>query len=579
MMSGTTRLRVWAPRASRVEIELVDRGERIPMESHEPELFELPRERVAGRYQLLVDGLPTPDPWAPAVDSVLGPCAPVDHAAFTWHDAGFTPPRLEDGVIYELHVGTFSAEGTFDGVIRHLPALVELGVTHLELMPVAAFAGERGWGYDSAALFAPHPAYGGPLGLKRLVDAAHAVGLAVVLDVVYNHFGPEGCFLDRFGPFFDGDRKTAWGRAINFDGPDSDEVRRFFLDNAVSWLRHYHLDGLRLDAIHAIHDRSPTHLVEELAQVVRKLEEEVGKRLILIAECERNDPRVVWTLAEHGLGCDAMWNDDFHHALHCALTGEARGYYADFAPAPLDALRRALTRGFVYDGRRSLFRRRRQGRPFVRAPLTRLIGFAQNHDQVGNRALGERLNHLVSPARAQIATTIVLTAPFVPMLFAGEEWGASTPFLYFTDHADQGIAEATRAGRRREHAHLHGEIPDPQARATFEKSCLRWAERGKAPHAEMLDYTRRLVQLRRSEPDLRDGRADRVRAIADDAQQTLLVERGRFFVACNLGPEPADVILGAPAELQLASGKRVRVDGEIVELGPDCAAVLSRRPA
>ena len=549
---------VWAPLATQVELEL-HRGdgtrERLPMQAAGGGRFALPRAAVVGPYQLRLDGGdPIPDPRAESVRGVLGPCALVDHGAFRWSDAGFEPPPLEGGLIYELHVGAFSEAGTFDGAIEKLGYLQELGVTHVELMPVATFSGQRGWGYDGAALFAPHAAYGGPDGLKRLVDACHARGLAVLLDVVYNHLGPIGNFLGCYGPYFRADRHTPWGSAVNFDGPDSDEVRRFFIDNALGWLRHYHIDGLRLDAVHAIHDESAVPFLEELTGATRDLSAMLGKNLVLIAESDLNDPRVIRPVEAHCLGFTAQWADDFHHALHVALTGETAGYYADFAGEPLAHLQKALTRGFVYDGQRSPHRRRRHGRPLEGLPLSRLLGYAQTHDQVGNRACGERLSQLVSPGRQKIALALVLTAPFTPMLFMGEEWGASTPFLFFTDHEDPAIAEATRKGRRAEFAAFGwrpDEVPDPQSEATFLQSKLRWAEREAAPHRDVLAFTRALLALRRRWPSLRDGTADSVQADVDG--DALFVERGELLVVINLGQERP---LRFPEGLGRAGGSR-----------------------
>lgn len=594
----TTRgeaLEVWAPQATRLELELcLDDGshKRLPMKGVGGGRFTLPRAMVVGPYQLRVDGGdPIPDPRAESVRGVLGPCALVDHDAFRWTDAAFEPPPLQGGLLYELHIGTFSEVGTFDGAIEKLRDLQELGVTHVELMPVAAFSGRWGWGYDGAALFAPHPAYGGPEGLKRLVDACHAHGLAVIVDVVYNHLGSIGNFLGCYGPYFQADRHTPWGSAVNFDGPDCDEVRRFFIDNALGWLRHYHVDGLRLDAVHAIHDESAVPFLEELAGAVRDLSAELKKELLLIAESDLNDPRLIRPVEAHGLGLTAQWCDDFHHALHVVLTGETAGYYADFAGetgAPLAHLQKALTRGFVYDGQRSPHRRRRHGRPLSGLSLSRLIGYAQTHDQVGNRARGERLSQLVSPGKQKIALALVLTGPFTPMLFMGEEWGASTPFLFFTDHEDPAIAEATRKGRRSEFATFGWrpeDVPDPQSETTFLQSKLRWAEREMPPHRDVLAFTRALVALRRQRPCLQDGAAEGVRVhVGDDA---LFVERGDLLVVVNLGQErplrfPEGLangrrssLPGTAGRLLLASEDDVTVNHEGVHMPEESVAIIA----
>jgi maltooligosyltrehalose trehalohydrolase len=438
-------------------------------------------------------------------------------------------------VIEEIHVGTFTPGGTFAATLERLDHLLELGVTHLELMPVAEFPGSRGWGYDGAALYAPHHAYGGPEGLKTLVDACHRRGLAVLLDVVYNHLGPDGNYLARFGPYFTDAYTTPWGAAVNLDQAHSDEVRRFFIDNALMWLRDYHFDGLRLDAVHAIVDTSALHFLEALARAVDRLALRLGRPLVLIAENDRNDPRLVRSPEAGGYGLDAVWNEDFHHALHALLTGDRNGYYQDFGP--LQALARALRRGLVYDGRYSAYRQRRHGRPAAGLPGRRFVGCLQNHDQVGNRPLGERSSRLLSPGRLKIGAALVLSAPFVPLLFQGEEWGAATPFLYFTEHGDPALGEAVRDGRRKELAAFGWDVaamPDPQAPETFERSRLDWSEPGREPHAGILAWHRALIRLRRSHPDLADDRLDRVQVELNAAAGWLLVVRGALAILCNL---------------------------------------------
>lgn len=489
-------------------------------------------------YGFVLDGEgPFPDPrsaWQPY--GVHGLSRRVNHGSFGWTDAGFQAPPLGSAVFYELHVGTFTPEGTFDAAAAHLDHLVDLGVTHVELMPVNAFPGRRGWGYDGVGLFAVQDAYGGPEGLKRWVNACHARGLAAVLDVVYNHLGPSGNYLGKFGPYFNGRYQTPWGPALNFDGPHSDEVRRMFLDNAIQWLRDYHFDGLRLDAVHAIVDTSARSFLEELGDEVRSLEAQLGRHLVLLPESDLNDPRLLWPRARGGFGLDAQWSDDFHHALHSALTGETTGYYEDFGS--LAALAKALRQAYVYDGSPSRHRRRRHGRPPEGLDGTRFLGYAQNHDQVGNRARGERLGQLVDPGRLKIAAALVLTSPFVPMLFMGEEWGATTPFLYFTDHEDPDLAAAVREGRRREFATFGWapeEIPDPQAAETFARSRLDWSEREREPHRSLLEWHRQLLRLRRRTPALRDGRLDTVRVRHDETQRWLVLQRGPIHVAANLG--------------------------------------------
>jgi maltooligosyltrehalose trehalohydrolase len=577
-----TTFAVWAPAAVSVELAIAD--ERLPMARADGGWWSRtePRAGHGTDYAYVVDGSPPlPDPrspWQPR--GVHGASRVVDHGLFAWRDAGWRPPPLASAVFYELHVGTFTAEGTFVAAIDRLDHLSDLGITHVELMPVAEFPGARGWGYDGVDLWAPHHAYGGPDGLKRLVDACHARGLAVVLDVVYNHVGPAGNYLARFAPYFTDRHRTPWGPAVNLDGPESDEVRRFLCDNAGMWLRDYHLDGLRLDAVHAIVDTSAVHFLEQLALEVGALAAHLGRPLALIAESDLNDPRLVRPRDAGGFGLDAQWNDDFHHALHAALTGERDGYYADFGG--LAPLADALTNVWVYDGRHSAFRRRRHGRSAAGLAADRFVGFLQNHDQIGNRATGERSSHLLGPARQKIAAALVLTAPFVPLLFQGEEWGATTPFLYFTDHEDADLARAVTEGRRHEFVAFGWDpdaVPDPQARATFARSMLDWSERGRAPHAELLAWHRALIRLRRALPELTDGRRDTVRVRADEAAGWLVLERGAVTLACNLGA-PQRVPIGRAPGLSVlaASEPGVAVGEGWIDLPGDAVAVLGPAP-
>jgi maltooligosyltrehalose trehalohydrolase len=495
-------------------------------------------------YSFVLDGgTPRPDPrspWQP--HGVHGASRAVDHGSFCWTDEGWRGRSLADAVVYEMHTGTFSETGTFDAAIERIPHLVGLGITAVELLPVAAFPGARGWGYDGVDLYAVHEAYGGPDALKRLVDACHAAGIAVVMDVVYNHLGPDGNYLGEFGPYFTDRHRTPWGDAINYDGAGSDEVRRFIVDNAVMWLRDYHCDGLRLDAVHAIVDTSALHLLEEIATAVHDLSLDLGRELWVIAESDLNDPRVVNSVARGGYGCDAQWSDHFHHALHASLTGETSGYYADFGRVEDVAL--ALRNVFVNPGGYSPFRQRRHGRPVGDLPATRFLGYLQNHDQVGNRAQGERSAALMSPGRLQIAAALVLLGPFVPMLFAGEEWAASTPFQYFTDHQDMELGRLVSEGRRREFASFGwdpADVPDPQDRATFDRSKLRWDELETEPHPTMLRWHRELIALRASTPALLDGNRSAVSVEFDEAARWLVLRRTGLCVACNWGDGPAEV--------------------------------------
>jgi maltooligosyltrehalose trehalohydrolase len=461
--------RLWAPKATTVEIALANR--RIPMMPCAGGwwIVDVPAAGPETEYSFILDNSPPlPDPRSACQpQGVHGPSRVIDHQAFAWTDERWQPGPLSSAMLYELHIGTFTPAGTFEAAIEHLDHLVELGITHVELMPVAEFSGIRGWGYDGVDLYAPHHGYGGPEGLKRLVNAAHSKGLAVLLDVVYNHLGPAGNYLERFGSYFTNRHHTPWGQAVNLDGLGSDKVRRFFCDNALMWLRDYHMDGLRLDAVHALIDTSAVHFLEQLAAEVHTLEAQLGRHLVLIAESDLNDPRVVRPSEIGGYGLAAQWSDDFHHALHTVLTGERAGYYGDFGT--LADLAQALTNAFVYDGRYSRFRDRRHGRPATGLSGHRFFSYLQNHDQIGNRAKGERSSHLISPGRLKIAAGLVLTSPFVPLLFQGEEWGASTPFQYFTDHEDPKLGRAVSEGRRSEFsafAWSAEEVPDPQDPAT-----------------------------------------------------------------------------------------------------------------
>jgi maltooligosyltrehalose trehalohydrolase len=528
---------VWAPDVERVELEIAD--QRHPMApSGRDGWWEAEADAAHGTdYAFRLDGGELrPDPRSAGQPrGVHGPSRVVDHRRFTWSDDGWQGRDLLGSVIYELHVGTFSPEGTFDGVIRRLDHLAELGITHVELLPVAAFPGDRGWGYDGAALFAVHEPYGGSEGLKRFVDAAHARGLGVLLDVVYNHLGPDGNYLREFGPYFTVRHHTPWGDAVNFDDAGSDEVRRFVIDNALMWLRDYHIDGLRLDAVHAILDLSALHILEELGASVHALADELGRPLLVIAESDLNDPRLVTPRESGGYGLDAQWSDDFHHALHATLTGERHGYYEDFTG--LSDVATALRQAYVYAGRHSRHRGRRHGREPIGIPGRRFLGYLQNHDQVGNRARGERIGQLVSPGLAKVGAALVLSSPFTPMLFMGEEWNASGPWQYFTDHEHDDLAESVRVGRQREFATFGWrpeEVPDPQDPATFERSRLRWNELEREEHAAMLEWYRRLIRLRREQLDPADDelRAVLVRCSAHD--RWLTMRRGSVLVVANL---------------------------------------------
>jgi len=456
-------------------------------------------------------------------EGVHGPSEVVD-SSFPWTDDAWVNPPLAEYIFYELHAGVFSAEGTLDAAARRLTYLKSLGVTAIELMPVAQFPGRRNWGYDGVFPFAVQNSYGGPRALKQLVNAAHREGLAVVLDVVYNHLGSEGNYLRDFGPYFTTRYATPWGEALNFDGPDCDEVRRFFIENALYWAGEFHMDALRLDAIHAIVDSSARPFVQELSSAVHEEASRLGRRVYVIAESDLNDVRVIQRESAGGLGCDALWSDNFHHALHVLLTGERQGYYQDFGG--LDRLAAAFTEGFVYSGQHSPFRRRRYGNSARGMPGERFVVCAQNHDQVGNRAQGERLSVLVDFESLKLAAGAMLWSPYLPLLFMGEEYGETAPFLYFTSHGDRGVIDAVRRGRTEEFAGFcrEGNVPDPQDEGTFLCSRLTPEELQK-PHQGLLrDFYRELIHRRKDTPALADLSMDRCQAIPLN-EQALFVRR------------------------------------------------------
>jgi len=570
---------VWAPRPDRVSVRVDGADHPMTLDDGGWWHADVPAD-VESEYGFLLDdaGAPLPDPRSRRQpDGVHGLSRLYDDGAYAWGDAGWTGRVLPGTAIYELHIGTFTPEGTFDAAIERLDHLVELGVSVVELLPVNAFNGVHNWGYDGVLWYAVHEAYGGPDGYKRFVDACHGRGLAVFQDVVYNHLGPSGNYLPRFAGYLAAAGANTWGALVNLSGPDSEEVRRYIVDNALMWLRDYHVDGLRLDAVHALVDERATHLLEQLAVEVAALEAHVRRPLTLIAESDLNDPRLITPREAGGYGLTGQWSDDFHHALHSLLTGERQGYYYDFG-AGVAVLAKVLTRGFFHDGTWSSFRRRPHGRPVdtQRMPAWRLLGYLQNHDQTGNRAVGDRLSATLSPGLLAVGATLVLTSPFTPMLFMGEEWGAGTPWQFFTSHPEPELGVATAEGRKAEFAG-HGwdsaDVPDPQDPETFLRSKLDWAELDAEPHRSLLDIYRRLLALRLAEPALTDPAFAQVEVSYDEQARWLIVHRGDLRVVCNLAAGEQSVSV-PPGEVLFATGAASSiVDGQMV-MPAESAAVL-----
>ncbi|MEW5931449.1 MAG: malto-oligosyltrehalose trehalohydrolase [Gemmatimonadota bacterium] len=583
--------RVWAPGHERVEVVVYggtagDRGQGTGnspqlQRQDEGEAHPLAGEgegwwsgRVEGigagaRYRFRLDGGDAfPDPASRSQpEGVHGPSEVVDPGAFRWTDAGWRGIPPEEMTLYELHVGTATPEGTFEGLIPRLDHFVELGVTAIEIMPVAEFPGHRNWGYDGVDLFAPDSSYGGPEGLRRLVDAAHARGLAVILDVVYNHFGPEGNYLPAFtsGRIFTEAHKTPWGAAVNYDGEGSAAVRELVVGNALHWAREYHVDGLRLDATHAIIDDSPVHLLAELAERVRA-GGAPGRRFALFAEDERNERALVLPRAEGGMGLDGVWADDLHHQLRAMVAGDREGYFASFSGSAEDVAA-TLRRGWFYEGQRSPHTGEERGTPAEGVPLPAFVVCIQNHDQVGNRAMGDRLNHAVSPAAYRAVSALLLAAPATPLLWMGQEWAASTPFQYFTDHPEE-LGKLVTEGRREEFKHfsafadpeMRERIPDPQDPETFRRSTLRWEEREHPPHAGVLALYRELLALRRAEPALRNRARESVDAAAVGERAVALrreaPDGGALLLVAGFEEGPLRVDLGALDATRAPDGGR-----------------------
>ncbi|MGY1663358.1 malto-oligosyltrehalose trehalohydrolase [Geodermatophilus sp. SYSU D00705] len=583
-MSAPVEFSVWAPLPKRVRLQ-VDGAVHDMRRDDDGWWRAVVEAAPEADYGFLLDEdeTPRPDPRSRRQpDGVHGLSRRFDPAAYGWGDSAWTGRPLAGGVVYEMHVGTFTPEGTLDAAARRLDHLVELGVDFVELLPVNGFNGTHNWGYDGVLWYTVQEEYGGPAAYQRFVDACHARGLGVIQDVVYNHLGPSGNYLPLFFPVFSEGANT-WGNSVNLSGPDSDEVRRYIIDNALMWLRDMHVDGLRLDAVHALVDERATHLLEELAQEVDRLSVAEGRPLTLIAESDLNDPRMVTPRVAGGTGLTAQWSDDFHHALHATLTGEGQGYYADFAAAGLAGLAKTLTGAFFHDGAWSSFRRRHHGRPVDTGVLPgwKFLAYLQDHDQIGNRAVGDRISASLSPDLLAVGATIVLTSPFTPMLFMGEEWGASTPWQFFTSHPEPELGRATAEGRIGEFAE-HGwdadVVPDPQDPETFTRSKLDWEELEREPHSRLLGVHRALLALRRAHPDLVDPDLSRIAVTWDDAERWLVVHRGSLRVVANLSGEAREVDLDVPAgEVLFASGELPTIDGRTVTVPRESAVVVSTR--
>ena len=572
---------VWAPRPEQVRLD-VD-GTLYPMDRSDDGWWRIQvpdsAARPDARYGFVLDDDPTvlPDPrsprqpegvhersqlWRPAVDA--------------WTDGDWQGRSIEGRVIYELHVGTFTPGATFDSAIEKLDHLVDLGVDFVELMPVNAFGGTHGWGYDGVGWYAVHEPYGGPDGLVRFVDACHRRGLGVLIDAVFNHLGPSGNYLPRFGPYLSSG-SNPWGESLNICGADADEVRRFILDCALRWMRDFHADGLRLDAVHALVDITAIHIFEELSAETDALAGELGRPLSLIAESDLNDPRLITPRDRGGLGMTAQWDDDIHHAIHAAVSGERQGYYADFGS--LETLAQTLKGGYFHAGTYSSFRHRRHGRPLDTAtiPATRLLAYTLTHDQVGNRAVGDRPSQNLSFGQLAVKAALALGSPYTAMLFMGEEWGSSSPFQFFSSHPEPELARATAEGRKREFAE-HGwdaeEIPDPQDPATFERSKLNWDETDDAEHGRLRRVYQQLIALRHNEPDLADPWLAHLRVDYDEEQRWIVMHRGALAIACNLGTEAIDVPVAG--EVVLAWGEP-EADVKTSRLEGHSFAILRKR--
>jgi len=547
---GGVRFRVWAPKVSSISLRIIGEPRDISMDPEKNGYFStfVNGLGTGRRYFYFLNGdQKRPDPVSRSQpEGVHGPSEVIDPNEFKWEDQDWKGIPLEEMILYEIHTGTFTQEGTFEAIIPFLEYLKnELGVTAIELMPVSQFPGERNWGYDGTYLYAPQNSYGGPKGLKTLINACHQKGLAVILDVVYNHLGPEGNYLGDYGHYFTDRYGTPWGPAINFDGPESDEVRKFIIDNALYWVTEYHMDGLRIDAIHGIFDFSAQHILYEIREAVHRETKLLGRHIVVMAESDLNDVRVIDPPKRGGYGLDAQWNDDFHHCVHSLLTKERNGYYQDFGG--INQLVKALREGFVYSGKYSSYRRKRHGSSSKHLPPSKFVVFSQNHDQVGNRIKGDRLSTLVSFEALKLAAGIVLLSPHIPLLFMGEEYGEEAPFHYFVSHSDQAFIEAVRKGRKEEFSAFQweGDIPDPQDQGTFLRSKINLDRRHKEKNKTLFDFYKMLIKLRKEMPSLSclDKKGIQIKAFEREKAILMKREYGEDRVICvfNFNDKPIKI--------------------------------------
>jgi maltooligosyltrehalose trehalohydrolase len=579
------RFDVWAPNAKTLSLVLDDTTVAMtPAAEGWWTLADPVDAPEVARYGYLIDGAttPVPDPRSRRQpEGVHGLSQTYDPSTFAWTDAGWTGRQLGGGTIYEMHVGTFTPDGTLDSAIERLDHLVDLGIDFVEILPVNGFNGTHNWGYDGVLWYTVHEGYGGPEAYQRFVDACHARGLAVIQDVVYNHLGPSGNYLPMFGPYLHEASSNTWGSSINIDGEHSGHVRDYILDNVLMWLGEYHVDGLRLDAVHALEDHTAIHILEEMAAEVDVLSAHVGRPLSLIAEADMNDPKLITSREANGYGLTGQWSDDFHHAVHVALTGETTGYYEDFDS--FDALAKVLTEGFFHNGTFSSFRGRVHGRPIdtAKTPSWRLVVCNQNHDQIGNRATGDRLSATLNEGQLALAAVLTLTSPFTPMLFMGEEWGATTPWQFFTSHPEHELGEATAKGRIAEFSRMgwdESAVPNPQDLSTFTDSKLDWSELGSgsdSSHARLFALYRDLIALRREQSALTDPRLDEVSIEFDDDSRVFVINRGELSILINFGADPATLpVVGEVPLLLLKTQEGVSLSADDLRLPGHSAAIL-----